>query len=144
MRSKRIVLVTAAAILMLAALAPGAAASPRSGDLHVTKECSEYSGLAGGFCTFRSSSIKAIERGDRIVYAQAAGADALETDVVIVGRPGSRATGHCALVFASLPGRCTFAGGTGIFTHFHASVAVSVDAAGLWHWHGSYSFMPRP
>ena len=47
MPSKRIVLVMAAAILLLAGLAPGVAASPRSGDLHVTKECSDYTCEAG-------------------------------------------------------------------------------------------------
>ena len=62
---------------------------------------------------------------------------------MIVGGPGNVAAGHCTLVFASLPGRCTFSGGTGIFTHFQASVAVSVDAAGLWHWEGTYSFRPQ-
>ena len=134
----------AATTLLVAGLAPAAAASPRSGELHVTKECSEYTLEAGSFCTFVSSNIKAIERGNRIVYAQAAGADSLDADVVIVARPGNRAAGHCTLVFASLPGQCTFWGGTGIFTHFRASVAVSVDAAGLWHWDGTYSFMPRP
>ena len=140
---KRLVLVMAQAIVLLAALASGATASPRSGELHVTKECSEYFGQPGEFCTFTWSNIKAIEPGDRIVYAEAAGATSLDTDVVIVGRPGNVAAGHCTLVFASLPGVCTFSGGTGIFTHFHASAAVSVDAAGLWHWDGTYSFSPR-
>jgi hypothetical protein len=143
MPSKRIVLATAAVCLVLAGLAPGVAASPRSGDLHVTKECSEYTGEAGSFCTFTSSNIKAIEPGDRIVYALAAGATSLDTDVVIVAGPGNIAAGHCILVFASLPGRCTFSGGTGKFTHFDASAAVSVDAAGLWHWEGTYSFRPN-
>ncbi len=142
MPSKRIVLVIAAASLVLG-LAPGVAASPRGGDLHVTKECSEYTGEAGSFCTFTSSNIKAIEPGDRIVYAQAAGPGSLDTDVVIVAGPGNIAAGHCTLVFESLPGRCTFSGGTGTFTHFHASVTVSVDATGLWHWEGTYRFSPR-
>jgi hypothetical protein len=143
MPSKRIVLVMAATILLQAGLAPGVAASPRSGDLHVTKECSEYTGQAGSFCTFTSSNIKAIQPGDRIVYAHAAGPASLDTDVVIVAGPGNIAAGHCTLVFASLPGLCTFSGGTGTFTHFHASVAVSVDATGLWHWEGTYGFSPR-
>jgi len=143
MPSKRIILVMAAAILLSAGLAPGVAASPRSGDLHVTKECGDYDGLAGQFCTFQSSNIKAIERGDRIVYAEDAGPGSLDTDVVIVGGPGNIATGHCTLVFASLPGRCTFYGGTGMFTHFRASVAVSVDEYGTWHWEGTYSFRPQ-
>ena len=142
MHSKRILLLLAAASLLLAGLAPAAAASPRSGDLHITKECSEYTFEAGSFCTIESSNIKALARGDRIVYAEAAGADSLDTDISIAARPGNIAAGHCTLVFASLPGRCTFWGGTGVFTHFHASVAVSVDATGLVHWDGTYSFMP--
>jgi len=143
MSSKGLVLAIAAAILLPAGLAPAVAASPRSGALQVTKECSEYTGQAGSFCTFTSSNIKAIEAGDRIVYAEAAGAGFLDTDVVIVAGPGNIATGHCTLVFASLPGLCTFSGGTGTFTHFHASAAVSVDATGLWHWEGTYSFGPQ-
>ena len=143
MATTRTVLVTAAAILMLAALAPGVAASPRSGDLHATKECSEYFGGAGEYCTFTSSNIKAIQPGDRIVYATAAGPGSLDTDVALVAGPGNVAAGHCTLVFASLPGTCTFSGGTGTFTHFHATASVSVDGAGVWHWDGSYSFSPR-
>lgn len=143
MSSKRIVLVMATASLVLAGMAQGVAASPRTGDLQVTKECSAYTGEAGSFCTFTSSSIKAIEPGDRIVYAQAAGPGSLDTDVVIVAGPGNAAAGHCTLVFASLPGLCTFSGGTGKFTHFHASAAVTVDATGLWHWEGAYSFRPQ-
>ena len=142
MASRRIVLIVAA-ILLLAGIAPGVAASPRSGVLHVTKECSEYTFEAGSFCTFTSSNIKSIKPGDRIVYAEAAGIDALDTDVVIVGGRGNIAAGHCTLVFASLPGRCTFSGGTGKFNHFQASADVSVDASGLWHWDGTYGFSPR-
>ena len=62
--------------------------------------------------------------------------------MVVVAGPGNVAAGHCTLVFASLPGRCTFSGGTGKFTHFHASAAVSVDTTGLWHWDGTYVFSP--
>lgn len=143
MRRTRIIAAVSVATLLIAGPVPGVAASPRIGELHVTKECSEYSGLAGSFCTFTGSNIKAIDAGDRIVYAVAAGVGSLDTDVVIAGGPGGVATGHCTLVFASLPGRCTFSGGTGIFTHFQASVAVSVDAAGLWHWDGTYDFSPN-
>jgi len=43
------------AVVMVGAFATGASAessdTPRSGGLHVTKECSQYSGNAGGFCT---------------------------------------------------------------------------------------------
>ena len=141
MTTKRI-LPAAVAILVLAASGPAVSATPRSGELHITKECSDYLGRAGDYCTFTSSNLRAIEGGDRIVYAQAAGASSLDTDVAVVAGPGNVAFGHCTLVFASLPGHCTFSGGTGKFTHFHATAAVSVDATGLWHWEGSYSFSP--
>ena len=48
------------------------ASSPRSGALHVTKECSEDTGLPGAFCTITSSNIGAIEVGSRVIYLQAA------------------------------------------------------------------------
>ena len=67
-----------AAVSSLAATASGSegtsrdqrAASPRSGDLHVTKECSGYTGGAGSFCTITSSNLRAIEVGSRILYLQ--------------------------------------------------------------------------
>ncbi len=48
-----------------------------------------HRGAAGEFCTFTSSNIKAIEPGDRIVYAQAATLTSLDADVVIVAGPGT-------------------------------------------------------
>jgi len=142
MNSKRISLVVGAALLSLAAFAPSVAASPRSGDVHVTKECSEYTGQAGSFCTITVSNIKAIPAGARVVYASAAGATRLDSDIALVAGPGNVGHGHCTLDFLALPGRCTFSGGTGQFTHFHASVAVSPGAANIWYWDGAYSFSP--
>ncbi len=55
--------------------------SLRSGALHVTKECSQYTRLAGGFCTITSSNLKDIEVGTRVVYAVASGATVLNSDV---------------------------------------------------------------
>ena len=51
-------------------VAPSLSASPRSGDLHVTKECSGYTGGAGSFCKITSSNVKAIEVDSRILYLQ--------------------------------------------------------------------------
>jgi hypothetical protein len=45
----------------------GAHATPRSGALHVTKECSDYHGAVGEFCTITSSNIEAIKPGMRVV-----------------------------------------------------------------------------
>ena len=56
--------------LLLAIVVTGAVAvassagntgSPRSGELHVTKNCSHYTGAAGSFCTITSSNLNAIK-----------------------------------------------------------------------------------
>ena len=127
------------------AVAPSLSASPRSGDLHVTKECSAYTGLAGSFCTITSSNVKAIEVGSRVVYAQAAGATSLDSDVVLdtPGPGNNTAFGHCALDFATGLGLCTFSGGTGKFSWFDASAHVSYLGGPNWAWDGTYSFIPR-
>jgi hypothetical protein len=122
------------------------ASSARTGDLLVTKECSAYTGAAGSFCTITSSNLKAIEVGTRIVYAQAAGATSLDSDVVLdTPGPGNNiAFGHCTLDLATSSGLCTLSGGTGKFTWLYTSAVVSFDSTtGLWHWEGTYSFSPH-
>jgi hypothetical protein len=111
----------------------------RSGTLHVTKECSAYKGAAGDFCTITSSNIEEVAAGTRVVYAKAAEAGSLDTDVVLDGGPGDSAAGHVVLDLASGSGVATFSGGTGKFAGFEARADVSADAAGLWHWEGTYS-----
>jgi len=115
-------------------------ATPRSGALQVTKECSEYNGLAGGFCTITSSNIPQIKPGMRVVYLQAFGQNGLDSDIVLSRGHGSAAFGH--VVLNATTSRVTFSGGTGAFIGFQADVDVSADAAGLWHWDGTYSFSP--
>ena len=144
MRTSRLSLVLAVVAIAAMAFAPAASATPRSGDFHITKDCSEYAGQAGGFCTITSSNVPAIPAGSRIVYASAAGATLLDTDISIGTRPGNVASGHCTLDFLALPGVCTLSGGTGKFTHIQASVVVSPDAttANVWHWDGTFAFSP--
>ena len=121
------------------------ASAPRSGDLHVTKECKDYHGAAGEFCTIVSSNVKAIEPGSRVIYAQAAGATGLDSDVVLdtPGPGNNQAFGHCALAFATRTGLCTFDGGTGKFTGFHANAPVSYLEGVNWAWDGTFSFNPQ-
>ena len=129
-----------------AAAVSGLSAAPRSGDLHVTKECTEYTGLAGSFCTITSSNVKSIEVGSRVVYAQAAGSATLDSDVVLdtPGAGNNKAFGHCALDLTTGLGVCTFSGGTGKFTSFSATAHVSPPTDGVnWHWDGTYSFNAR-
>jgi hypothetical protein len=121
--------------------APSLSASPRSGDLQVTKECSKFN--TDSFCTILESNLKAIEAGSRIVYLQPAYLFTPEGSDVVLDPPGpgnNTAFGHCSLAL----GVCTFSGGTGKFTWFHASVAVShTDDFSLWFWEGTYSFSPQ-
>ena len=113
---------------------------PRSGELHVTKECSEYKGLAGDFCTITSSNLEEIEVGSKVVYAEAAGEGSLDTDIVLDAGSGNTAAGHVVLDLAAGKGVATFSGGTGTFTGLQAHADVSADPEGLWHWEGTYSF----
>jgi hypothetical protein len=134
-------------VALTLSLSPGvaSASSPRSGELHVTKECSQYTGAAGGFCTITSSNVKAIEVGAKIFYAQALAYPILDSDITLVAGPGNTAFGHCHLDLVTGLGLCTLSGGTGKFTHVNASVVVSVDSSVTdgWHWDGTYSFSPR-
>jgi hypothetical protein len=139
-----------AAVLLVPSTAPAgvrseAGNSPRSGALHATKECSQYNGQAGSFCTITSSNLKAIDPGSKVIYAQPAGAAGLESDLVLYTGPGNSAFGHVTLSFASLSGVVTFSGGTGQFRGFEARVIVTYNpATNLWYWDGTYSFNPPP
>jgi len=112
----------------------------RSGDLEVTKECSEYQGGAGDFCTITSSNLEEIEAGAKVIYAEAAGKGTLDTDVVLDGGSGNSANGHVVLDLEANKGTATFSGGTGKFVGFEAHADVTADSDGLWHWSGTYSF----
>jgi hypothetical protein len=117
--------------------------SPRSGELHVTKECSHYFGQAGQFCTITSSNLDAIRPGTNVVYTSAAGATSLDSNLVLDGPGNNNADGHVTLGFLTGTGVVTFSGGTGQFSGFHASVVVTFNPTdGLWHWDGTYSFTP--
>jgi hypothetical protein len=131
------VLVSAIAAASIAATA--GSATPRSGALHVTKECGDYHGQPGEFCTITSSNVPQIKPGMRVVYLQAADQNGLDSDVVLSRGHGSAAFGH--VVLNATTSRVTFSGGTGAFGGFEADVLVS-EASGVWHWDGTCSFTP--
>jgi hypothetical protein len=131
-------------VLSVLTLAPSVlAASPRYGNLHVTKECTAYTGAAGSFCTITSSNLKAITVGSKIIYGQAAGTTALNSDIVLTSGIGNTAVGHCYLGLADGLGLCTFSGGTGAFSGFLASVTVTARTTVEkgWNWDGTYGFV---
>ena len=83
MRRKGLITMMAPAALLVAGVAalalslsvrvPSVAASNGgSGQLHVTKNCSNYTGLAGSYCTVMSSNLPEIPAGSTVFYTQAA------------------------------------------------------------------------
>jgi hypothetical protein len=121
-----------------------AASFPRSGELHVVKECSQYAGQAGQFCTITSSNLGEIEKDSRVIYASNLAFPLLDSDVVLElpGPGNNKAFGHCRLNLITNVGLCTFSGGTGKFTHFSARVDVSSLGGPDWAWNGTYTFAP--
>jgi hypothetical protein len=114
--------------------------SPRGGALHVTKECSRYTGAAGSFCTITSSNVRAIKVGMRVVYEHAATIDfALDSDIVLSFKHGSAAHGHVILQPGGSTGTVTLDGGTGTFRTFHASALVTCSDDIHCAWDGRYT-----
>jgi hypothetical protein len=147
-RIKAVFVLLLATILTGAFAVPSSAAytgsSPRRGALHVTKECSQYTGAAGAFCTITSSNLNAIKPGSRVVYASAAGNPTpgmLDTDLVIDGPGANTAFGHVVLDLSTGSGVVTFSGGTGVFIHFQAGpIVVLCPVFPSCSWDGPYSF----
>jgi len=117
------------------------ASSERTGDLHVTKECSQDNGNPGDFCTITSSNLAAIKVGSKVFYDQADGIPKglLDSNVVVDAGAGNRAVGRCTLDDATNLGLCTFSDGTGQFTGFQARV--TVDCRTSCRWDGTYRFL---
>ncbi len=140
-----VLVVVAAGAFAVASSAGSTGVSPRSGALHVTKECHQYFGNAGEFCTIKSSNIPEIKVDSKVVYASAAGdpiPGQLNSDLIIDGPGNNTAYGHVVLDLSTGTGGVKFSGGTGVFKHFHAQVDVSPLAPPFFAWDGTYSFNP--
>jgi hypothetical protein len=137
------------AVIMVAAFATAGSATPRSGQLHVEKECSQNTGLPGGFCTITESNLNAIRPGTKVIYANPAVSNGVLSSNLYVDGPGNNdAYGHVALDVAPGPnqwsGPIVFTSGTGRFSGFHASlwVTCAIPAGTPCAWDGPYSFTP--
>jgi hypothetical protein len=120
--------------LALVLAVPALAAAPRSGILHLTKECSQYTGEAGSFCTITSSNLKAIPVGTRDVGLGAVGADgSVDFDIVFDSRGANAAFGHATICGPCEVGTVTFDGGTGEFKKFHANLVLYCPIGGIAH-----------
>ena len=115
---------------------------PRAGTFHAHKNCDQYSGLPGGFCTLTESTLKQIPDGTKVVYASSPTPTAVSSDVMLVlPTPGNNvAFGHVELDRVTRTGTATFSGGTGKFQHFSASVAITWVSPRNWSLDGTYSF----
>ena len=118
------------------------ASSARNGQLHLTKDCSEYTGAAGDHCTIISSDLDRIAIGSKIFYDQAAGTPTglLDSNVVLDGGSGNRAVGRCTLDLGTGIGLCTFSDGTGRFSGFQARLDVTCGAGSSCRVDGTYKF----
>lgn len=113
----------------------------RSGTMHVTKECSEYTGEAGSFCTIESSDFGPVPVGSKVVYAEAATeAGGLDTDITINTPEGDTIHGHVVLDGATQTGTVTLSGGTGEMASLSGELKVAPLAEPNYSWDGSYSY----
>jgi len=122
------------------------ASEARNGQIHVTKDCTDYTHQPGGHCTIASSNLLEIPAGTNVFYDQAAGIPTglLDSNVVLDAGRGDRAVGRCTLDFSTGLGLCTFSDGTGRLTGFTARVKVSHLSGALWAWDGTYRFSSEP
>jgi hypothetical protein len=115
----------------------------RSGALHATKECSQYTGQAGSFCTITSSNLKQIAVGSKVVYTKGVTGTTLDTDVTIYP-PGEDkddvAFGHVVLDLVTSRGVVTLSGGTGKFRRLRARADITHLSGRNWAWDGTYWF----
>ena len=114
--------------------------APRGGTLHVTKECSEYTGQAGSFCTITSSNVDGIPVGSKVVYAEGMTASGLDTDIVVNTPNGAVANGHVILDGATMTGTVTLAGGAGDLADLKADLVVAPLTEPNYSWDGPYSY----
>jgi hypothetical protein len=118
------------------------ASDGKSGSLHATKDCAEYTGLSGDHCTIASSDLAEIPVGSIVYYDQAAGIPTglLDSNVVLDAGNGDRAVGRCTLDFSTALGLCTFSNGTGRLGGFTAEVKVSCPDGPTCTLDGTYRF----
>jgi len=123
------------------------ASSAQNGQLHVTKECSQYTGVPGGFCSFTSSNLAEILIGSKIFYDQAPDIPAglLDSNIVLDAGNGNRAFGRCTTDLVTWIGLCTLSDGVGTLAGFHARLDVSLKSLdfGTFNLRGTYHFTRR-
>ena len=147
LRTPTRIAVVAASLLVVAASLLAVAASGQSGSradhrgraLHIVKECSEFSGGIGAYCTVTSSNLRAIKVGTGSSTPRPVRLTAYDGDVILYAGSGNTATGHCAVDAVGF-GRCTLSGGTGTLDGIRARVDVSYVGGVDYAWDGTHRF----
>ena len=142
---KRVVLgsLCVGALVSITGTALVSAAPEKTRKLHAVKECTEYFGNAGEWCTISVSNVRQMPIGSRFLYSQAAGIPAglLDSNVVLDAGDGNRAQGRCTLDIATQIGLCTFSDGVGELLGFQAHINVACPGDGIvCSLEGTYSF----
>jgi hypothetical protein len=117
-------------------------AEARSGVLHLVKNCDQYTGMAGSYCTISSSNLKAIDVGSRVVYAAGVVFPTLNSAIMLdPPAPGNnQAFGHVTLDLATRQGVVTITGGNGRFKGLRGEFAVTNVGGNNWAWDGPYNY----
>jgi hypothetical protein len=139
---RRIVLVCT--LIGVAALAPAVDAASPSTPIHLTKDCSTYTGENPSLCMIAGSDMAAIPVGSKVWYQGPVLTNVyfLSSNILLEAPTGATATGYCIFDAhaTDATGICTFWSGTGALTGFTSIVDVTIDAAHIWHWDGVYYF----
>jgi len=146
MRAPRGIIVIASAVLAFGALAPAASAASTPNPLHITKDCSSYTGDAPSFCKIAVSNLDAVPPGSKVWYLGPVLTNSyfLSSNVRLDDDKGDTATGYCIFQAKTSIGLCTFWAGTGKLVGFTAIADVTIDGQGLWHLDGTYYFEDVP
>jgi hypothetical protein len=144
-----VLLASAALTFSLATRATSASADAGPiGEVHIIKNCSNYTGQAGSYCTITSSNLTEIPTGAKVFYDQAAGipnpnppGGMLDSNVILYVGTGDWATGRCSLDLNTNLGLCTFSNGVGRLSGFQAQLAVAPGSGtDNYTWTGPYHF----
>jgi hypothetical protein len=109
-----------------------------SGVLHLTKECSAYTGQPRSFCTIDSSDFSGIPVGSKVVYEEGMTATGLDTDILVTTPNGDQVKGHVLLDSSTGTGTVRLGGGTGQLIGLSADLVVVALEVPRYRWEGSY------
>lgn len=120
------------------------AEEPATQPLHLVKECSQFTGKPGDFCSVTKSDLAAIPVGSKIFYFDSDQVSAiLSSAIVLDAGNGALAIGHCSVNNPEATGTCTFSAGSGALQGLRALVTLTADTNGTdYHWDGIYTMAP--